>query len=295
MRKKSIFIWVLGFFCLFTTGFVQTGCSGDRPQLPGLSGLAWIADDTFLAVHDVKDGSKDPRVSTLRLPASGNELIDWKSIEWPSPQDLSIDLESVARIPDKSSLFLLVESKRRIFLAEYQEPQQLKLIESIAWPAKVENVEGTAVAKVGEHLIFIYAERAKGELETDIHWADIELEPLKIGEFRKVRLKFTESQLKGLNRPVSAMEVNNSGTLYVASSYDPGNKGPFRSVLWKVGHIQEADGKSQVVLDSTPELLATFDGFKVESVAVRQEKGLEIFVGTDDEYYGGTLRQVPLD
>lgn len=38
------------------------------------------------------------------------------------------------------------------------------------------------------------------------------------------------------------------------------------------------------------------DGLKIESVALRPgDHGLEVFFGTDDENYGGTLRQMVLD
>jgi hypothetical protein len=41
--------------------------------------------------------------------------------------------------------------------------------------------------------------------------------------------------------------------------------------------------------------LATLDGLKVESIAVREssEDGRQLYIGTDDEHYGGILRQLP--
>jgi hypothetical protein len=40
--------------------------------------------------------------------------------------------------------------------------------------------------------------------------------------------------------------------------------------------------------------MAMVDGLKIESVAVREtDQGVEIFVGTDDENFGGTIRQIP--
>jgi hypothetical protein len=59
--------------------------------------------------------------------------------------------------------------------------------------------------------------------------------------------------------------------------------------------LRESDGKPEVILFETPRLKGTLDGFKVESVAIREsdEYGLQIFVGTDDENYGATLRLLP--
>ena len=41
--------------------------------------------------------------------------------------------------------------------------------------------------------------------------------------------------------------------------------------------------------------LATIDGLKVESVTVRRtdDGKRQVFVGTDDEHYGGILRLLP--
>ena len=70
---------------------------------------------------------------------------------------------------------------------------------------------------------------------------------------------------------------------------DPDN-GPFRSALLQIGRVIGGT----VELAPQPSLLATFDGMKVESVAVRADQGeLEFFIGSDDENYGGTLRWVP--
>jgi hypothetical protein len=41
--------------------------------------------------------------------------------------------------------------------------------------------------------------------------------------------------------------------------------------------------------------LANLDGLKVESIVVREpiEGGKQIYVGTDDEHYGGIIRLLP--
>ena len=46
-----------------------------------------------------------------------------------------------------------------------------------------------------------------------------------------------------------------------------------------------------VVLDETPKLLATVDGFKIESVSVTESDGEAwLFVGTDDEHYANCVK-----
>lgn len=185
-------------------------------------------------------------------------------------------------------------------VANTQESQFLTgkfpIIAFTRFPTPVSNVEGTAVAKVGEQLIFLYAERAEGKPATEIRWASLSLQPLKIGSIEEVT--FT-NPIPGDSevRLISAMEIDRESRLYVASTSDPANEGPFSSIIWQIGAIAENEnGKPQIVLCDTPKRLANVDGFKVEGLAIRElnnSKG-EIFVGVDDENYGGTIRPLPI-
>ncbi|OKH22762.1 hypothetical protein NIES593_11580 [Hydrococcus rivularis NIES-593] len=272
-------------------------------KFPDISGLAWLEGDKFIAVHDAKNFQSDiqPRATLIELPQSSRGIF-WRflNLNWNDSSEIAQDLESISRIPN-TQYFLLAESGSlgqqfaRIFLAQYQQPQ-LKIIAFTRFPTPVSNVEGTAVAKVGEQLIFLYAERAEGKPATEIRWASLSLQPLKIGSIEEVT--FT-NPIPGDSevRLISAMEIDRESRLYVASTSDPGNKGPFSSIIWQIGAIAENEnGKPQIVLCDTPKRLANVDGFKVEGLAIRElnnSKG-EIFVGVDDENYGGTIRPLPI-
>jgi len=58
--------------------------------------------------------------------------------------------------------------------------------------------------------------------------------------------------------------------------------------------IADQHGKPQVRLGEHKRL-ATLDGLKVESIAVRKPGagGKQIYFGTDDEHYGGIIRLIP--
>jgi hypothetical protein len=121
------------------------------------------------------------------------------------------------------------------------------------------------------------------------------LGPLAFGPFQEV--KFTAPAPSGpYARPVSAIETDDTGQIYLASAVDPGNdNGPFRSVIWRAGQVQPAqDEEAKIVVYKRPERLATLDGVKIEGLALRPQAGLDpqIFFGTDDENYGGILRLV---
>ncbi len=270
-------------------------------SLPNLSGLAWISGDTLLAVHDAKNPEEngDPRVSLVWLPESPAGVL-WQplEVEWPPPQGFSHDLESVAVILGTRSVLLMESGDdegvyRRIFLAELSG-QRLRILESTEWPIRVENVEGSTVARLGDRLVFLYAERAQGSTSTAIRWANLQLQPLRFGAFREVTFSIPADM--GLNRPVSAMEVDPAGHVYVASAFDPDvDTGPFQSAVWRIGRItSDLAGEPQVILDAAPDLLGTANGVKIESIAVREQANGDVLliIGTDDEDYGAILRSL---
>jgi hypothetical protein len=274
--------------------------------MPDVSGLAWVERDTFLAVHDAKNPEENhlPRVSLLRLPRSP-EGVRWKplNVSWAAPAEMSSDLESVARVPG-TSLFLLVESGEschggrrfsRMFLAELGG-ESLTIRSVTDFPYPVTNVEGSAVSRLGDRLVFVWAERGDGRAGTNLFWADLRLEPVSLGAPRQAYFK--PGKFTGKNRrPVSAIDIDGQGYVYVASAYDPEDDGgPFASVIWQAGRVRvNRAGLVTVDLFSAPRQLARLDGLKVEGLAIR-ERGRwvrEVFAGVDDENYGGTLRQIP--
>lgn len=270
-----------------------------------LSGFAWVEGNRFLAIHDSKnpDEKERPRVSLVWLPTSSDGIF-WQSLEvaWPASLGISNDLESIARIPSTEQ-FLLIESGeksfagqqcKRIFLAELQK-EHLKILSTTNLPA-VKNIEGAAVARIGKRLIFIFAERADHRSSSDIQWVELQLAPLQLGSGGRAR--FTPVGFTGKNwRPVSAIESDARGHLFVATAFDTDDdNGPFRSVIWRIGQVKlDIDKRVKVVLKATPERLAILDGLKVEGLAIRETVGkLELFAGTDDENYGATIRLIPL-
>jgi hypothetical protein len=283
---------------ILVVSFGTRSLASDRPlalrgALPDISGLSWINDDTFLAVSDAKNtnANTQPRISLIRLPRSARG-VSWRflDLDWQAVEGLSHDLESIARILD-TDLFLLCESgsfklkKARIFLAQYQK-NKLRLLGFTYFPTKVKNIEGTAIAQVGKESIFLYAERAPGKAQTTIHLAKISLPPLKIETLNEVTFPSPVATTKNF-RIISAMEVDRANQLYIASASDLGNDGPFQSIVWQIGKIETENAEPRLILAEKPERIATLDGFKVEGIAIRDR---EIFIATDDEYYGGVIR-----
>jgi hypothetical protein len=279
--------------------------------LPDISGLAWIEDGLFVAVHDAKndgDENDQPRVSLVFLPEdvgtppdvarkASNGIYDQAlEVDWPTPKPN--DFESIARIPGTRQM-LLVESGdgngayQRLFLASLDASRMLSIDEVVPWPVKVFNVEASAVFRVDGELYFAYAERADSLAQTEIRWAKMQMNPLRFGPFSSARYA---ARMKGAGfRPIVALEVDANGNAFGVCAYDPDDdNGPFRSYVSSLGQFRSGGrGDVRFVPSGKFADIAQQDGFKIEGLALKPgPNGGVLYAGTDDENFGATLRQV---
>jgi hypothetical protein len=270
-------------------------------NLPDLSGLAWIKEDSFLAVHDSKSlDPNQPRISLINLPQS-SKGIEWQTlkIDWETVGGISMDLESITNIPE-TNLFILGESSHykkhrgRLFLMKF-ENSTLKPIAVTNWPQNIINIEAIATTKINNQTYFFYAERGADQPSTNICWTTLSLEPFTIGKCHPTQ--FSTADPTPHIRQISDIEIDASGNIYIASALDPNqDNGPFKSSVWKIGQVGlDQTNLPQITLAQNNNAIAEIDGFKVESLALRpsQNQEPEIFIGTDDENYGGVIRLLP--
>lgn len=278
-------------------------------QLADLSGLAWVDGDKFIAVHDAKTDDAEirkPRIALLNLPKDLHGIAH-KDQRLTFQQTIPNDLESIAKIPGAEE-YLLVESGdsmhdpsvQRIFKAKLRNGQ-LKIISQTQWPVKITNVEGTAVAKLDRTYVFVFAERADNKPDTELSWIIFNPETMKFAK-QVDRITFKSPDTDRFNRVIVGLDIDHKGVIYTVSAFDaesadlpnPDN-GPYASGVYEVGTIKLKDNTPIIELYPDPTERALVDGFKIESIAVRKLKGSkhsEIFIGTDDENYGGVLRQL---
>ena len=98
------------------------------------------------------------------------------------------------------------------------------------------------------------------------------------------------------NRPIVGIDVDSQGNIYTVAAYDPDeDAGPYASAVYRIGAIRETPSGPDIFPESSPILEGVCDGFKVESVAIFEANGVvQLFIGTDDENYGGTVRPLPV-
>ena len=292
--------------CLLAFGFaglLSGGSLAHGQTAAPISGLAWADENTLIAVHDAKSPSENnkPRVSLITVPKAGDQFkIDYINIEWPSTGGHSSDLEAVAAIPG-TPLFIAAESgqdsgkHKRLFLLKYDH-HKLQLMSHVDWPVDVRNVEAMTITKIGRNLFFFFAERADGKTTTKIRWAELKLDPLKFGSFSETKVARPEPT-GSHSRAVADIAFDTAGAIYISSTYDEGDNGPFNSCVWRVGQIATAaDDQPNVTITEQPELIERFPGTKVEGVAIHTlaNGNLEMLLGSDNENKGGQLIRVPI-
>ena len=275
--------------------------------LPDLSGLAWIDDDRFIGCHDAKvaDENFRPRYASMELPKNLRG-VTYRDARFSYKGVFPNDLESMARVPGKNILLFCEsgDSKddpalQKIFKTRVTR-SGVKVVDVVNWPVLVHNVEATAVARVGKKYLFVFAERADNQLSTEVSW--LELDPIKMKFRGKVQsVTYEQPNPERYNRVIVGLDIDNEGILYAVSAFDaeaaglpnPDN-GPYAGGIYSIGSIKRKKGKPVVELFGKPNCLGTVDGFKIESVAIREVGDQkEIFFGTDDENYGGVIRQLP--
>jgi hypothetical protein len=299
----SGFIVVIVAIALFTYSSSANNISHleTSRNLPDLSGLTWLKEDSFLAVHDSKSlDPHQPKVSLITLPQSSKGL-EWRplTINWQSVDGVAMDLESITPIPD-TNLFILAESSNyqkhrgRLFLMKF-ENSTLKPIAITNWPQNIINIEAIATTKLNNQFYFFYAERGADQPSTNICWTTLSLEPFEMGKCHPTQFRTLDPTPH--IRQISDLVIAASGNIYIASAFDPNqDNGPFKSSVWKIGKVElDQTNLPQINLIPENQAIAEIDGFKVESLALRPSVNQEpeIFIGTDDENYGGTIRLLP--
>ena len=249
----------------------EAPATAETSLLPPVSGLGCLPDGTLLAVTDVKNGATSGLPPALRIWTDGGTTAPaWErlAVAWPGPDGAPNDLESIADVPGTDS-FLLVESGfyEGRFGRLLQVTPRGELLRTGKLPADVRNIEGTAVVRAGSRLVLLFGERGDGT----IRWADLTFQgtELRLGETQS-SVQFQVTDPVGENhRNLTALEVDSEGRIYTASSIDPGDQGPFDSVVWEIGQVGTTeDGEVSVILHDQPRRIVDVDGSKIEALAL---------------------------
>ena len=277
------------------------------PQL-GVSGMAPVGDGVFLVVHDAKSFEDGPRLSLLTVTAGGVALSPLPVDDWRHPEGRSSDLEGACALGDGT--FLVAESGSfegrygRLFHvrldgggAEVLAAVRLPVVRDNTPGADGDNLEGLACVPDGDAVLVLLGERgASAPYPTGlIRWGrfDAATGALDVTDAGRAGVAVSapgDLVARGY-RSITGLHVAPDGALWAGASRDPGDLGPFASVVYRLGRV-DVGAEVPVVVEPGGAACA-LAGFKVEAVSAPALGLGTLSLGTEDEALGGAWR--PLD
>ncbi len=290
--------------------------SGIAPLVSGARESRW------LVVMDAKDAHSDRLLVARWDTDAGNParweqvgIDDWSPVATPrgtarrAGKRPPMDLESVCRLPGAAPRFLAAESGQtmggqgRIFEIEMSRAPlgrwRARVLAVHALPQGADtgaaNYEGLACIATGnDDVLLLLAERGgsrqhpraslrRGVLHTDqdrIDWADAS------GVEFVAPLDEWPAEAQGL-RGVADLAVRADGSLWAVSTQDPGDDGPFRSWIYRLGSVAPESSATGWLAASRPAVALRLDADKAEGLTFTPDGPL-VYV-TDNEHLGGGI------
>jgi len=240
-----------------------------------ISGVAQFYNG-YIVVHDNKM-KHQPRVSFI------NKKNKIKQIKWPKNK-LPFDLEGVERVPDSKDQFIMMESSG-ICYKVLIEPKQFSLtILNIFKLPKIKhymNLEGLSIFKSGSNYRIVYGDRGSTIRQSVLFIAIYDPSIDFISEIETYTFDLQEP--KNHRRNIADLTIDNKNILWTSATSDPGDYGPFQTMLYKIGQFNLAGEFTPYIMNSP---LFNFSGQKVEAM-VFIEPYLKLM--TDNESFGSTF------
>ena len=284
----------------------------------GASGLVFLNqhtnDNRALVVHD----AKLPRSTRLSIVTMNEGYPQhYQRLVWRKKKP--VDAEAICAIPmsaqDKDEQqFLLAESsgtlikfqldlnnlsvrtlqhrRRHLFRQmAYQDTKQ-KGKNGKKEKGSGKQIEGLACLHNKNGSFLIWAHRGAGKVGATLFFARINFETLSLSDVQHWnihRLGHIKNAGKR-TRWISDIAIHNNG-VYVSSTYDGGNAGPFESMVHLVGHIQYSPAEQVLPIRfaplATPVSLTSLIKYKIEAITFNADQHL--ILASDDEKKGGKI------
>lgn len=266
---------------------------------------------TYLTVHDAKAFEPDAtRIGRISIDEEGG-TVEFVRLEFPAAASgPSSDLESICRIPGRAGEFLLSESGYwqgdfgRVFHVRVSGTE-VSLIHEFQLPKFRENnpaqldgdqLEGLACFARMDGLVTVFLGERGG---TDIYPTGIIRWGAYDADNGAIEWSIQEYIVEAPNpwgepalRSITGLSIDNQDRLWASAAVDAGDFGPFRSVVYEVGTVN--DGNVMPLIFGKARESHIVNGFKIEGVAAGDSSSI-LGIGIEGEAFGGTLRRLTLN
>lgn len=256
-----------------------------------ISGIAVIKNDAtrtvLLVVHDNK---KPEETKAALVTVEGEESPVYTPLEWPGDQP--VDLEALTTIPGKDEEFIaLASAGTGYYIKVKADSKKVEVIKAFPLPKAPDgsNFEGFSLQKLGDTLIAVWGHRGSATA-TDpgvLYWGRFDLSNYAFTDVQsaKIQVPWPEKDV----RHISDLKVDSGGGLFLTAASDPGDDGPFSSVLYHGGSFQVSGGKIQFTPGPALVRLFLCRYRKIEAMELIPGKDGGIIFATDDENMGSSL------
>ncbi len=239
--------------------------------LEGVSGAAVNPQGGWVIVRDNKLAGQN-RVALLSAGGTVTPL------SWPGTAPS--DLEAIDGVPLQPGRFAVVTSTGvgRIINVN---GTTLTVVRSFRLPTGRTENEAFQMTRFGNSNVAVWGNRGSTSAPGRLYAAKFNVSTGAFGASvnATVRVSVPSTNV----RHISDAELVGGNQIVVSSASDSGNNGPFSSSLHSVGTVSFVSGKARLAV-TTPQLIATYDGHKVEALACDGFSGV---LGTVDVFVCG--------
>jgi hypothetical protein len=264
-------------------------------KLYSISGMALLAQKEdrieFLVVHDSKSKG-EPKLGLVMVQSGTGKYFP---LTWPSEGEPPVDLESISSVPDQHGQFLALASNGRLFSLTVAEKEGEFIVavrgdfQLPELPPDV-NIEGISVQKLGSQPVIAWGHRGAGRQPGLLYWGVLDLDHLRVNDVSKATVSVPFPSPSDSNtRHIADLKIDSNGAVWISSTNDPGDDGPFVSAIYTIGalHVSKSEGttfESNIALTRLWIFLK-----KVEAIEFVPGPQGAVAFGTDDENDGGWL------
>ena len=255
---------------------------------PDLSGLTEFSKTKLLGVRDSKDNSNDARVLLLNKKDGSLSPVD---MDW-SKTGVARDLEAIAPGGERGK-FLAVEGssfeekKARLFELSVDSSGG-KAEKSHVLPEFGQEIEGmvSIPGKNGAQTVLFAGRGGEGQ-SGKIYWGELGESGLHFSQEGLAGQAVSAPRIGAGQRDIADLTADKNGNLWASATIDGGDEGAFTSSVYQLGQLTPGGAAP-----FTPKLGKSYDVPHVKVEALALQAGGTMFVGSDNESFGGRFESI---